>query len=548
MPIKLLRGLTLLCMGVIFQLHVTAQTIWENPKSEAYPFLTRMANKGLIQFNDLILPVSRKTIYEHLRQLQQISSSLTSTEKKELAFYLQEYSRAYHTIKDTSNISFFKKDAYGRFRSFTANEHTTTLQVDPIIGMGYIGGSDKAVKQYSSGVDIWGTIGSHWGFQIYFRDFNETGTGFDTLTQNTPNTGIIRKDISNHKSLNYSETRAAITYTWKKGIVSIGQDHLQWGYGQNGLIVLSDKSPVFPYIRFDYQLFKWLHFNYAHIWLNSNIIDSGRTYATGNTVYGGQRTYFQPKYMAIHSVNITLKKGLTAAIGESMIYNDRIQIPYLIPILFYKIYDYESTNSNNMSGSNSQIFFNINSRNQIPKTQLYGTVFIDEISVTNFFNTKKRRNQLGYTIGIEKNDLFIPYFSMGVEYTRVNPFVYRNFIPAEDYTNHGYYLGDWMGNNFDRIIVTAKYHPIAKLSLMARFQYSRKGGPGNLIQQYFVQPQPSFLFDLQNKTTEFYFQAKYEWLHRLYINAIIQQLHSHDAILNTNNIANTLQLGISYGL
>jgi hypothetical protein len=397
-------------------------------------------------------------------------------------------------------------------------------------------------------MELWGTIGKHLSFQFYFRDFNESGNGFDTITQNTPTTGIIRKDISNHSSINYSETRAAITYTWKKGAISIGQDHLLWGYGQNGLITLSDKSPVFPYLRFDYQLFKWLHFNYDHILLNSNIIDSNRTYATGNSVYGGQRVYYQPKFMAVQSISMSLMKGLTGSIGESIIYNDRLQLPYFIPVLFFRIYDYQSSNSNNLAGSNTQFFVNINSRNQIKNTRLYSTLFVDEISVSNIFNEKKKRNQLGYTLGIERTDLLIPYFTLALEYTRVNPFVYRNFIPAEDYTNHDYSLGDWMGNNFDRTIISAQYHPIPKLNISVRYQYSRKGGAGTLNDQYFSQPQPAFLFDLQNKTTELYLQCRYEWLHSVYANISLMQQQMNYISTNTKNTINTLQFGLSYGL
>lgn len=548
MLIKFQQIFLICCVTIVGSVTVHAQTVWENTNAEAYPYLERMADKGLIELNDLVRPYGRNMIYQHLLELKTKDNTLSAIEKKELQFYLQEYTSALNSNNDSSKISFFKKDADGRFRSLSAEGGSATLRVDPLLGTSFISGSGKSVKQYNSGLEFWGTVGKHWSYQFYFRDFNESGTGVDRITQNTPNTGIIVKDTSNHNTLNYSETRGAVTYSWKRGAISFGQDHLLWGYGQNGLITLSDKSPVFPYIRFDYQLFKWLSFNYEHIWLNSNIIDSNRTYPTGNTVYGGNRVFYQPKYMAMHSINLRLTKGLTAAFGESIVYSDHLQLPYFIPILFYRIYDYQSSNSNNNAGSNSQFFVNINSRNQIKNTRLYGTLFIDEISITNIFNEKKRRNQIGYTLGVEKRDILIPYLSLGVEYTRVNPFVYSNFIPAENYSNHNYALGDWMGNNFDRWIVIAKYHPIPKLNVQAHYQYSRKGGAGTLNDQYFAQPQPPFLFDLQNKTSELFFQCRYEWIHRLYLNLSLQQQHIHYVPTNTYNTVNTFQIGLSYGL
>ncbi|WP_204266801.1 hypothetical protein, partial [Escherichia coli] len=72
----------------------------------------------------------------------------------------------------------------------------------------------------------------------------------------------------------------------------------------------SDKAPTYPYVRLDYRPLPWLSFNYTHAWLHSDIIDSTRSYRTGNTVYGGVREFTIAKYMAAHSVQITPTKGL----------------------------------------------------------------------------------------------------------------------------------------------------------------------------------------------------------------------------------------------
>ena len=43
-----------------------AQPIWENPKAKVYSYISRMAQKGIVEFNDIILPVSREKITEAL--------------------------------------------------------------------------------------------------------------------------------------------------------------------------------------------------------------------------------------------------------------------------------------------------------------------------------------------------------------------------------------------------------------------------------------------------------------------------------------------------
>ena len=71
--------------------------------------------------------------------------------------------------------------------------------------------------------------------------------------------------------------------------------------------------------------------------------------------------------------------------------------------------------------------------------------FVDEIRIATIFNATKSRNQLGLTLGATVTDIGLPYLTLGAEYTRINPFVYRNLTPAQDYTSQDYSLGDWMG-------------------------------------------------------------------------------------------------------
>jgi hypothetical protein len=159
---------------------------------------------------------------------------------------------------------------------------------------------------------------------------------------------------------------------------------------------------------------------------------------------------------------------------------------------------------------------------------------------------KEKRNQLGYTIGGSITDLFVNYLNIGVEYTRVNPFVYSNLIPAQYYTNYDYQLGDWMGNNFDRYLIFAKYTPYPRLNIYTRFQNIRKGGAGTIFQQYLVQPLPEFLFDYQKNVKSYFIQISYEFLNHIYFLTNFEKLvekNSKDKI-NTNRI----QIGLSLGL
>jgi hypothetical protein len=150
-------------------------------------------------------------------------------------------------------------------------------------------------------------------------------------------------------------------------------------------------------------------------------------------------------------------------------------------------------------------------------------------------------------LGGSITDIFIPYLSLGAEYTRVNPFVYSNLIPAQTYTSYNYSLGDWMGNNFDRAILFAKYTPIPKLKLVGKYQKIRKGGAGTIYDQYNAQPQPIFLFDYQKTRSDLFLQARYEWINNIYFVSSYTMIKNK---LSNNRVIkdNTFQLSINVGL
>jgi hypothetical protein len=374
----------------------------------------------------------------------------------------------------------------------------------------------------------------------------------DLFRTASPEKSIIKLYNPTAKEINYSEVRGHVSYSWDKGSVSLGKDHLNWGYGENGKIVLDNKVNSYPMLRFDYQPTKWMQFNYTHAWLNSNIVDSNALYTTGVGAGSGElRVQFIPKYMATHSLVFTPTKGLNIAIGETVVYSDKTDVGFFIPVNFFKIYDNNRSNYNINAGSNGQFFIQASSRNQIKNTHLYGSMFIDEIRIATIFNKAKSRNQLGYTIGGSVTDILLPYLTLGTEYTRVNPFVYTNLVTAQNYTQYDRAMGDWMGNNFDRFMLFAKYNPIPKLNLYARFQSIRKGGLGSIAEQYLAEPQPPFLFDMQSNRKDWFLQFKYEWINNFYVFGSFESVQysfkkekAHPALQS----GQTIQLGLSFGI
>lgn len=545
MPINILKPIIFVSI-ILTCFQLKAQVIYENPDHEITNFLSRQAQKGNISIDDYILPLSRKEIARLLVQLDSVS--LTPKELKELAFYHKEFSEFDSRYADETSI--IKKDEANRLRFLSIKKNGFILRGDPILTLETTQSPNQNIVKRSQGVSFYGYMGKGFSFQASFRDIYETGDGLDSLKNFSPETGIIRiANLNpNAKILNYGDVRAYGSYAWKHGVVSIGKDQNLWGYGENGRITLSDKAPSYPFVRFDYQPLKWLKFNYVHAWLHSGIIDSAAIYKKGNDIYGSNRDLFVSKFLVTHSLHFLPLKGLSVSVGESMVYSDRIDVAYFIPILFFKAYDRYSSRYNINAGSNSQFFFQASSRNHLKNTHFYSTLFIDEIRTSTIFDKAKSRNQLGYNIGASITDIGISYLTIGAEYTRINPFVYNNIIPAQTYQNQESNLGDWMGSNSDRLIAYLKYTPFPRLKTSITYQYARKGDEGTLEQQYLAEPQPEFLFNLQRAQSTLNFSADYEWINGLYLNASLSNIENTFFVNPNQNRITQFQFSIKYGL
>jgi hypothetical protein len=545
MHTNLRKRLLPLLVLVLFALGTKAQFMPEQHRAEVYNYLYRMAQKGLVVFEDQIRPVNRLHIESCLDTLASKAHLLTATEKAELRFYQQEYTDQKALQQPKTGIFFLQKDSFNRWRGNTSQNAHSLLRMDPLIAMSLTTGSGRNVLRTATGAKAYGYTGK-WGYFIALADVYERGKGIDTLKQFTPETGAIGRISTNKNSFNYPELRAGISYTWKQGSISFLYDHLLWGYGENGRVTFSDKAPAHPQIRLDFRPFSWLRLQHTHGWLNSRLLDSSRSYGTGSGIYAGERQIFINKFFAQHSITFTPMKGLDVSLGESMVYSDQFNPVYLVPVVFFKAYELVSSNENINAGSNGQFFLGISSRNQIKNTHFYATWFIDEIRVNTLFNKNTRRNQSALQLGLSVTDLGLRYLTLGVEYTRIYPFTYRNLIPAQNFTHAGFPMGDWIGNNAERSLIYVKYTPVPRLKCELNVQRIKKGGPGTLDQQYFGVPQPVFLFDKQFERTDFTASLRYEWINSLYLftSATLSKMAPVNSPSYTDRV---IQTGIQFG-
>lgn len=469
------KSLTVLFLFVLLSPHSEAQVVYEPTWKSSYDFLSRLAQRGIIELDDVIQPISRETIQTKLDELYQRKSDLTPLEKQELDFYLKDYAfdrYTFDTLKRTNAFkSFFGIEEGDRFRWISWHKDDFSVNLQPLIGASLDIRNGETVFQRNSGFWLYGYVKKRFGYSFSFNEANESGPFVDRTKEFTPVTGFV--GTRKGESVQYSDFRTNLSYNWSWGSISAGRDHVLWGYGTQGRLVFSDKAPAYPFVRLEVNPAPWLGFHMSNISLNSMVADSSTLRSTKWT--SDQIDYVQ-KNLATHSFILKPFKGFSFAIGESIIYNNRLKLGYLVPLSFFRAqshYEGELGSSNTIS--NSQFFLQFSSRNHVPNTHVYFSFFVDEMSFGKFFNKEEMRNQTGYTGGISVTNFPLKNMYFLSEYTRTRPYNYQHFIPAQTYTNNNYNLGHWIGSNADQWISRVKYRVSRGLTAETSLALVRKG-------------------------------------------------------------------------
>ena len=498
-----------------------AQVVYEPIHKDIYIYLSTLSQKGIIDFNDRVKPLSRGYIASKIQEISENKKGLTSVERDELEFYRKEYVKELKMLNGNTvekPVSNFGYDAGGRVRLFSYDSDIMSFNIDPIIGYQFGGRNNIKSSKRWNGFGVYGYLDDLLGLSIDFRYTTETpgqsGGNYYSNVYNrfTPETGI-KLTQEDQGSIGYHEARSVLATDWKWGSFAVGKDFLEWGYAESGKLVLSNKAPSFPFIRLDIYPTDWFRFNYIHAWLSSFVEDSSAAYLLRDN---RERLIFKEKYYALHSFTIMPLKGLDISFGESVVYGDKLQISYLMPFMIFSFADLYLSEDNNRAGANSQFFFSLSSRNHLPNTHFYGTMFVDDIQWSNLFDAEKQVYKFGFTLGSSVADLLVDNLKLTAEYTKIYPSVYTHFIQNQTYESSSYSMGHWIGHNADILYLAARYRIIRGLESKLWTQLIRKGGEGE-IKQFYVTPQPEFLFGLNNYFNFFGLDLKYEIIHDLNI-------------------------------
>ena len=528
---------------------VFSQVNFEPVTSSVYNYLERLSITGAIDINEEIMPFSRIYIAGKLIEIDGKRESLSSIEKDELDFYIREFSSelkrlgfdlAKYEAEGNKIIDLgsdtFGFDKYNRFRLVSYEDNLFGLFVDPVAGYSLEMTEGEKSTLWTNGLRMYGHIGESFGYELQFNDNHYGGDYFDNTRAFSPLTGYefnVRKD--------FDRASASITFSWDWGHISLGKDFNYYGSGETGKLILSDKAPSFPNIKLEVNPVEWLRFSYIHGYLNSHISDS-------STFRGGLlRDHISnvEKYFVAHLISVNPVKSLNISIGESVVYSDRFEPVYLIPVMFFRIADHYLTDPDENAG-NAQLFGSFWYKNSAIKTKFYGSLFVDELSLSN----SEYPAALGYNAGIKTVNPLIPESEITVEYTKIQPFVYFHADEAQTYENYGYQMGHWIGSNADQIYAAFNKKIIRGLNAGLSYSYIRKGQEESFEEKRY-QTKHTFLWGLKNYYTEYGLNIEYEVIHSLYAGAEYRYIKHKKEITNGSFVTENksfFSFGLKYGI
>jgi len=437
-----------------------------------YDYLDELASEGVIELNSTVKPYSRQFIAEKLLQAQTQNTLLNKRQNDDLNFFLNEFALEQNILpetklnlvnKETSTLAFIQPAFHYKDSIFRA-------RITPIIGMTVTRNANGNITKRWYGAEFQAMMGKHLSVYGSLRDISIQGQLLARPGYLNDFPGYEYKESSGGGD--YSDSRGGIKYAWNWGSVGLVKDNIIWGDNYHGSNILSGRAPSFPMLTLHLKPTKWFEMQYIHGWLVSNVADSSHYYLENGTT-----KWYRPanKFLAANIFTFTPVKHLNVSVGNSIVYaENNVQAAYLLPFAFYKSIDHSMTKGLGIENQNSQVFFNVSSRN-IKHLHLFTSVYADEINFARFKPGSAEKNPISIKVGANLSNFPIQNLSVIGEFTHTNIINYKHSIPVLTWASNSYNLGSYLGDNSQEMYLALRYKPIRGLDLNLSFMDAKHG-------------------------------------------------------------------------
>lgn len=465
-----------------------------------YDFLDELLTDGVVVHQTAVRPYTRVQVAKMLTEAQAADTLLNVRQKKDLAFYLNEFALERDTmvsnyVQYTDHSTYNLSLADPQF-SYRSKNSMFKMRLRPILGGNFIMSKKGVIFHRWYGAElqmdiakhlsIWGSLRDNswsgdWLSKTYFPTDNDRRLGArihygasQVQPALMPIAGVQYKEAS--YGGDFSDSKGGISlYAWW-GSISLQRENIRWGDAYHASNILSGRAPAAPMISLQLTPCKWFQFDYFHAWLVSNVLDSTSYYLENTTNKGVQVKNYRPmnKFMAANMFTFTPIKQLSFSIGNSIIYAEQtIQAAYLIPIAFYKSLDHLLTKGVYTQNQNSQAFASVSVR-PVEHLHVYGSFYLDEFSLKRLKPSNKENNPISYLVGFNWSGWPIKGLSLKGEFVRSYIACYTHSIDALTWQSNSFDMGHYLGDNAQSIYAELAYRPIRGLLVKMSYTHDTK--------------------------------------------------------------------------
>ena len=460
-----------------------------------YDYLDELLTDGIITAQTVVRPYTRLQVATMLQQAQDADSLLSTRQKADLAFYLNEFALERDTmvsnfVQYTDHSTFSLSVADPQFSYRSAN-NMFKLRLRPILGANIAMSKKGALLHRWYGAElqldiakhlsIWGSLRDNsWSGNWLSKDYFPTDIArihgarihYGASQQQpalSPMTGVQYKE-ANYGG-DFSDSKGGINlYTWW-GSVGLQRENISWGTASHASNILSGRNPAVPMLTLQLTPCRWFQLDYFHAWLVSNVLDSTYYYLYNTAGHTQAVKNYRPynKFMAANMLTFMPIKQLSLSVGNSVIYAEQtIQAAYLIPIAFYKSLDHLLTKGVRTQNQNSQVFASLSVR-PVRHLHLYGSFFVDEVKFSRFKPSNPENNPISYLVGFDWSGWPISGLSLKGEFVRSYIACYTHSIDVLTWESNSYNMGHYMGDNAQSIYAELAYRPVRGLLLKCSY-------------------------------------------------------------------------------
>lgn len=432
-----------------------------------YHFLKHMQIRGFVVEKSFFkTPFTRGEVATILENLRKMETQMNTSEKKQLYTFLEEFDLLPKTnavlipsqtdSNQVLSLRLFSNDDKFIYRYAEGGSKVFVKPLGSLRSVFKIGqqnASDKAIYG-NLGFRVFGTIDSCLGYFLqvtngkFVSGSKSLGTQEDKTLANSVKFTLLNSD--------FDLVESHVRYQNKWFSVGISRETRFLGSGVHQNLVVSDNAPPMDefFLAASFRNFKY---NFSHF----SLIAQPKT-----PTPAGASTDIPPKYLVLHSATFQFKQW-NLTYFETITYSGRsVEIAYLNPFTFLKSVEH-SLHDRDKAAMGFSFEWNV-----LPSFQVVGTWMLEDLVFSeigkNFWG-----NKTAWNIGVIYASPMS--FDFGIEYTRVEPYMFTHFNNTNNRTNDGRLIGTYIPPNSDELTFQIKSFALPRYPLTLRLSYLRHG-------------------------------------------------------------------------